>query len=67
MLQEQGPAPTQHDYAEGLDVEEIIVMIAVYRGRDDGLAGQSKKSLLGLLKHYEVSRRQGFGDDADTA
>ncbi|KAF3052526.1 hypothetical protein E8E11_011622 [Didymella keratinophila] len=36
-----------------LDKEEIIAMVTVYRGRDDGLAGQSKKSLLGLLKFYE--------------
>ncbi|KAH6639651.1 hypothetical protein C7974DRAFT_410606 [Boeremia exigua] len=38
---------------EGLSEEEIIVMIVVYRGGDAGLAGQSKKSLLGLLKFYE--------------
>jgi hypothetical protein len=29
-------------------------MIAIYRGYDTGLAGQSTKSLLGLLKYYEV-------------
>jgi hypothetical protein len=29
-------------------------MITIYRGHDAGLAGQSKKSLFGLLKYYEV-------------
>jgi hypothetical protein len=30
-------------------------MISIYRGHDTGLSGQSTKSLLGLLKYYEVT------------
>ena len=32
-------------------------MIKIYRGHDDGLVCQSKKSLLGLLKYYEVGNK----------
>jgi hypothetical protein len=39
---------------EGLSTEELIIMIAGYRGHDKGLAGQSHRSLMTLLKHYEV-------------
>ena len=46
-------ASTTHGQ-HGLTAEEIIVMIAGYRGHNKGLAGQSRKSLMMLLKRYEV-------------
>ena len=51
---QQTPAPSSSTDQDGLTVEEIIVMIAGYRGHDRGLTGQSQRSLLSLLKHYEV-------------
>ncbi|KAL7776536.1 hypothetical protein CFE70_006952 [Pyrenophora teres f. teres 0-1] len=42
----------QHEQ-DGVTVDEIIAMIAGYRGHDKGLAGQKRKSLLALLKYYE--------------
>jgi hypothetical protein len=42
-------------------------MISIYRGHDTGLAGQSTKSLLGLLKYYEVitttSKQHGLANE----
>ena len=51
---QQAYTPTTLSEENGLNIEEIIPMIAGYRGHDKGLAGQSKKSLLSLLKYYEV-------------
>jgi len=45
------PTSTEHD---GLRDSEIIALIKHYRGDNKGLAGQSRKRLLLLLKHYEV-------------
>ncbi|KAI4696340.1 uncharacterized protein J4E88_000515 [Alternaria novae-zelandiae] len=50
------PTSTEHD---GLRDSEIIALIKHYRGDTKGLAGQSRKRLLLLLKHYE-------GEDADS-
>ncbi|KAJ8118645.1 hypothetical protein OPT61_g396 [Boeremia exigua] len=47
------PSNNLHNHVEDLSEEEIIAMIAFHRGRDNGLAGQSKRSLLGLLRFYE--------------
>ncbi|KAI4652233.1 hypothetical protein J4E93_002432 [Alternaria ventricosa] len=44
------PILTEHD---GLRDSEIIALIKHYRGDTKGLAGQSRKRLLLLLKHYE--------------
>jgi hypothetical protein len=53
------PLPSHEHHApspnNGLAKDEIIAMITVYRGSDSGLAAQNAKSLLGLLKYYEVS------------
>ena len=43
---------TQH---HGLTTQEIIVILAGYRGHGLGLAGLRRKALLSLLKSYEVS------------
>ncbi|KAI4610888.1 hypothetical protein J4E80_007917 [Alternaria sp. BMP 0032] len=43
------PTPNEHD---GLTDEDITVLIKHYRGNDRGLAGQNRKHLLLLLKHY---------------
>jgi hypothetical protein len=43
---------TQH---HGLTTQEIIVILAGYRGHEAGLAGLRRKALLSLLKSYEVS------------
>lgn len=43
---------TQH---HGLTTQEIIVVLAGYRGHEAGLAGLRRKALLSLLKSYEVS------------
>jgi hypothetical protein len=43
---------TQH---HGLTAQEIIVILAGYRGHEAGLAGLRRKALLSLLKSYEVS------------
>ena len=48
------PIPQQKD-DPGLTKEEIIAMLAGYRGGENGLADRSRSSLLGLLKFYEVS------------
>lgn len=48
------PIPQQEDNC-GLTKEEIIAMLAEYRGGEVGLAGRSRTGLLGLLKFYEVS------------
>lgn len=42
------------DY-NGLTKQEIIVVLAGYRSRQEGLASLSKKELLSLLKFYKVS------------
>ncbi|KAH7094843.1 hypothetical protein FB567DRAFT_586195 [Paraphoma chrysanthemicola] len=52
----QGP----HDIHESLEIHEIIAMIAGHRGRDKGLAGQSRKSLMALLKYYEKQDEQNL-------
>ncbi|KAG9199642.1 hypothetical protein G6514_008303 [Epicoccum nigrum] len=41
---------TQH---HGLTTQEIIVILAGYRGHESGLAGLRRKALLSLLKSYE--------------
>ncbi|KAH6875376.1 hypothetical protein BKA58DRAFT_399584 [Alternaria rosae] len=43
------PSLNEHD---GLTDEDIIALIKHYRGNDKGLAGQNRKHLLVLLKHY---------------
>ncbi|KAI4628984.1 hypothetical protein J4E83_003539 [Alternaria metachromatica] len=55
------PTPSQQDSGQpiltehhGLRDSEIIALIKHYRGDTKGLAGQSRKRLLLLLKHYEV-------------
>jgi hypothetical protein len=48
------PIPQQKDDC-GFTKEEIIAMLAEYRGGEVGLAGRSRTGLLGLLKFYEVS------------
>jgi len=55
------PAHPQQNLAQrtvnehgGLRDSEIIALIKHYRGDNKGLAGQSRKRLLLLLKHYEV-------------
>jgi hypothetical protein len=42
------------DY-NGLTKQEIIVVLAGYRGHEGGLAGLQRKALLSMLKFYEVS------------
>lgn len=37
-----------------LTEEDMIALIKYYRGNDIGLAGQNRRRLLVLLKHYEV-------------
>jgi hypothetical protein len=56
------PAPRHQSSARtapiedhGLTTEELIIIIAGYRGHDKGLARQNHRSLMTLLKHYEVS------------
>jgi len=51
---QQTTAPPGSTDQDGLTAEEIIVMVAGYRGHNRGLAGQSQRSLMSLLKHYEV-------------
>lgn len=65
-LHESSPA-VETEYKDSLTVEEIIAMIVVYRGRDDGLWGQSNKSLRGLLKFYEVGSMERYTSVADNA
>ncbi|KAH4400484.1 hypothetical protein HBH92_232170 [Parastagonospora nodorum] len=56
VSQQQTLTPPASTNQDGLTTEEVIVMIAGYRGHDRGLAGRSQRSLLSLLKHYEVRR-----------
>ncbi|KAH4483953.1 hypothetical protein HBH89_231550 [Parastagonospora nodorum] len=53
VSQQQTLTPPASTNQDGLTTEEVIVMIAGYRGHDRGLAGRSQRSLLSLLKHYE--------------
>jgi hypothetical protein len=46
---------TQDRDFNGLSKQEIIVILAAYRSREEGLASLSKKELLSLLKFYKVS------------
>jgi len=62
------PTPSQQDSGQsiltehdGLRDSEIIALIKHYRGDNKGLAGQSRKRLLLLLKHYEVRNSQSRG------
>jgi hypothetical protein len=50
----QSSARTATIEDDGLTTEELIIMIAGYRGHDKGLARQNHRSLMTLLKHYEV-------------
>jgi hypothetical protein len=53
-LRQRTSSPAPVNTQNGLSKEEIIIMIAGYRGHDEGLAGQNRRSLLSLLKHYEI-------------
>ncbi|KAH7085198.1 hypothetical protein BKA63DRAFT_597881 [Paraphoma chrysanthemicola] len=56
ILLNSTPAPS--NIHESLELHEIIAMIAGHRGHDKGLAGQSRKSLMALLKYYEKKDEQ---------
>lgn len=46
------PASKHH---HGLTAQELMVIVAGYRGHEGGLAGLQRKALLSMLKYYEVS------------
>ncbi|KAF2127284.1 hypothetical protein P153DRAFT_358892 [Dothidotthia symphoricarpi CBS 119687] len=57
-IAEQAPrertfAPPIHNDQDGLTDEDVIALIKHHRGNGHGLAGQSRKRLLVLLKYYE--------------
>ncbi|KAH5330007.1 hypothetical protein HBI12_065300 [Parastagonospora nodorum] len=51
---------------DGLSTEELIVIVTGYRGHDRGLATQSRKALLSLLRHYESKDSESIQVTNDT-